>query len=65
MEDNVKKEQITINLEGKLVDAYDRLADKHGLSRSAFGRKLVIEELERSGLLPAGFAVDVLKGVSA
>lgn len=57
-----KDNQIIINIEEPLFEAFTRLAALQGKSNSAVGRQLIIDELQDRGLFPNSMALDVLRG---
>lgn len=58
-----KTDQLNINLEEPLAEAFRRLARKDGCSISNYGRRLIIEHLRNTGTLPDGELTRILAGV--
>jgi len=52
--------QITINVEEVVAEVYSRLTQKQGISQSAYGRRLILQDLKAKGLLPEGILMNIL-----
>lgn len=63
--DNVRTTQISLYVEDVIAEAFGAIARKDGITMSAYGRRLVLEELMRRELLPNETILRLLAGPSA
>lgn len=63
--DNVRTTQISLYVEDVIAEAFSAIARKDNITMSAYGRRLVLEELMRRELLPNETILRLLAGPSA
>lgn len=63
--DNVRTTQISLYVEDVIAEAFSAISRKDGVTMSAYGRRLVLEELMRRELLPNETILRLLAGPSA